>query len=142
LSSKLEQLKAELREQRVLLGELLASMQRSHGGTPSFQPSKNFLALLTASLDKIRLSRDGWADLDPASRAEHPDVDETLRECQETILRILVLDRESERDLKRETGQARGGGAMPKEEDQPERPGAGSDLLARIYGCRPPADPS
>jgi hypothetical protein len=62
---------------------------------------KKFLAQLTESLNKIREHRASWLKLEPAVRQEHPEIAELLRENQNLIMRILVLDRENEQALLR-----------------------------------------
>ena len=62
---------------------------------------KKFLAQLTDSLDKIREHRIAWMRLEPSVRQGHPEIAELLRENQNLIMRILVLDRENEQALLR-----------------------------------------
>ena len=62
---------------------------------------KKFLAQLTNSLDKIREHRTVWRRLEPAARQGHPEIAELLRENQNLIMKILVLDRENEQALLR-----------------------------------------
>src|SRR5687768_595669 len=62
---------------------------------------KKFLAQLTESLDKIREHRIAWMRLEPSVRQGHPEIAELLRENQNLIMRILVLDRENEQALLR-----------------------------------------
>lgn len=64
-------------------------------------PRKKFLAQLTDSLDKIREHRIAWMRLEPSVRQGHPEIAELLRENQNLIMRILVLDRENEQALLR-----------------------------------------
>ena len=62
---------------------------------------KKFLAQLSESLNKIRQHRNAWLKLEPAVRQAHPEIAELLRENQDLIMRILVLDRENEQALLR-----------------------------------------
>jgi len=62
---------------------------------------KKFLAQLTDSLNKIREHRIAWMRLEPSVRQGHPEIAELLRENQNLIMRILVLDRENEQALLR-----------------------------------------
>ena len=62
---------------------------------------KKFLAQLTESLDKIREHRIAWMRLEPTVRQRHPEIAELLRENQDLIMRILVLDKENEQALLR-----------------------------------------
>jgi hypothetical protein len=62
---------------------------------------KKFLAQLTESLNKIREHRVAWLKLEHAVRESYPEIAELLRENQNLIMRILVLDRENEQALLR-----------------------------------------
>ena len=62
---------------------------------------KKVLAQLTESLDKIREHRLAWLELEPAVRQDHPEITELLRDNQNIIMKILVLDRENEQALLR-----------------------------------------
>ena len=64
-------------------------------------PRKKFLAELSDSLDKIREHRIAWMQLEPSVRQGHPEIAELLRENQNLIMKILVLDRENEQALLR-----------------------------------------
>ena len=64
-------------------------------------PRKKFLAQLSDSLDKIREHRIAWMRLEPSVRQGHPEIAELLRENQNLIMKILVLDRENEQALLR-----------------------------------------
>ena len=86
----------------------LASKENSElrGPAPSSTPErvalrKKFLAQLTDSLNKIREHRVAWMRLEPSVRQGHPEIAELLRENQNLIMRILVLDRENEQALLR-----------------------------------------
>jgi hypothetical protein len=63
---------------------------------------KKLLAQLSDSLDKIRELRNAWLKLQPAQRQGHPEIAELLRENQNLIMKILVLDRENEQTLLRQ----------------------------------------
>ena len=67
----------------------------------SIPQRKKFLAQLTDSLDKIREHRIAWMRLEPTVRQGHPEIAELLRENQDLIMRILVLDKENEQALLR-----------------------------------------
>jgi hypothetical protein len=72
-----------------------------YSGPETNPAKKKFLAQLTESLNKIREHRTAWLKLEPALRQEHPEIAELLRENQNLIMRILVLDRENEQALLR-----------------------------------------
>ncbi len=71
------------------------------GGSELNSTRKKFLAQLTESLNTIREHRRAWLKLEPAVRQGHPEIAELLRENQNLIMRILVLDRENEQALLR-----------------------------------------
>lgn len=62
---------------------------------------KNFLAQLSESLNKIREHRMAWLQLEPAVRQGYPEITELLRETQNLIMKILVLDRDNEQAMLR-----------------------------------------
>jgi hypothetical protein len=63
---------------------------------------KNLLAELSDSLNKIRELRITWLKLAHGQRLGHPEIAELLRENQNLIMKILVLDRENEQTLLRQ----------------------------------------
>ena len=71
------------------------------GSAEKIGQRKKFLAQLTESLNKIREHRVAWMRLEPSVRQSHPEIAELLRENQNLIMRILVLDRENEQALLR-----------------------------------------
>jgi hypothetical protein len=84
---------------------------------------KNLLAELSESLDKVRELRISWQKLPVGQRHGHPEVAELLRENQNLIMRILVLDRENEQTLLRQglvpaRQDAVSGAPSPKAEGQ------------------------
>jgi hypothetical protein len=84
--------------------ELESGKLRSFGSDPlpdSSALKKKFLAQLSESLNKIREHRVAWLKLEPSLREAHPEIAELLRENQNLIMRILVLDRENEQALLR-----------------------------------------
>lgn len=131
LTGELEELKRELRSQRKTLENLLRARQRQAAAafcnaSAAREPDlgKNVLALLSDSLDRIRMNRNAWLRLDPAAKQGHPEITELLRENQNLILKILVLDRESE-------PPRRASGQVPREPPQAAR--AETHILSRLY---------
>jgi hypothetical protein len=129
----LSELARELQQQRRTLHELLQAARREHedrSAPPSPAARKNFLALLSQSLDRIRQYRAAWVRLDPAQKQGHPEITEVLRDNQNLIMKILVLEREGEmeaaRGLRGLQRPAPAGDPAP-----PDRPGA--SFLARAY---------
>ena len=105
------QLVADLREHLKLCQEIL-ELARSESQTlrdpaaPSTQftacqARKQVLPRLTASLAALRQHRAAWQQLTPAQRAQHPEVPALLRQNQDLIMKVLVLDRENEQALLR-----------------------------------------
>jgi hypothetical protein len=100
----------DLRTHRNLCEAILALAAKENGALRSSQTGlqaensaqrKKFLAQLTDSLDKIREHRIAWMRLEPSVRQGHPEIAELLRENQDLIMRILVLDKENEQALLR-----------------------------------------
>ena len=67
----------------------------------SYQAKKNLLPRLNQSLNQIRQHRATWQKLSPAERAPFPEVPGLLRQNQDLIMKIIVLDRENEQALLR-----------------------------------------
>jgi hypothetical protein len=67
----------------------------------TYQAKKNLLPRLNQSLNQIRQHRANWRQLDAAQRARFPEVPELLRQNQDLIMKIIVLDRENEQALLR-----------------------------------------
>jgi DNA-directed RNA polymerase subunit H (RpoH/RPB5) len=68
----------------------------------SYQAKKNLLPRLNQSLNQIRQHRATWQKLSPAERAQYPEVPGLLRQNQDLIMKIIVLDRENEQALLRQ----------------------------------------
>ena len=102
---------ARLREHRYVCSEILKLVEkennllRSRQATQAFSlrsARKNLLADLSDSLDKVRELRVAWLKLPPGQKQGHPEIAELLRENQNLIMKILVLDRENEQTLLRQ----------------------------------------
>jgi len=103
----------DLRVHRKLSEEILAlvesesaALRRENGrgaldSTDSTVARKKFLAQLSESLDRIRQHRIAWLRLEASERKSHPEIVELLRENQNLLMKILVLDRENEQALLR-----------------------------------------
>lgn len=61
------------------------------------EAKKKVLAELTQSLDKVREHRVAWLKVEPTVRQRHPEITELLRETQNLIMKILLIDRENEK---------------------------------------------
>jgi hypothetical protein len=102
---------ARLREHRYVCSEILKLVEKENNLLRSRQPGqaftlrstrKNLLADLSDSLDKVRELRIAWLKLPPGQKQGHPEIAELLRENQNLIMKILVLDRENEQTLLRQ----------------------------------------
>jgi len=62
---------------------------------------KQLLPRLEEALDQLRRHRNAWTQLTPEERQRQPEVGALLRQCQDTIMRVLLLDRENEQALLR-----------------------------------------
>jgi hypothetical protein len=100
-----------LREHRRVCTEILKlvekenSLLRAEQGDAAFAlrgARKNLLAELSDSLDKMREIRIVWQRLAPEQRQGYPQIAELLRENQNLIMKVLVLDRENEQTLLRQ----------------------------------------
>lgn len=67
----------------------------------SYQTKKNLLPRLNQSLNQIRQHRGTWQKLSAAERAQQPEVPGLLRQNQDLIMKIIVLDRDNEQALLR-----------------------------------------
>lgn len=67
----------------------------------AYQTKKNLLPRLDQSLNQIRQHRSTWQRLDETARACFPEVPPLLRQNQDLIMKIIVLDRENEQALLR-----------------------------------------
>jgi hypothetical protein len=66
-----------------------------------YEARKTISTRLGESLDRIRVHRARWSEMSQRERAEFPDVPQALRQNQDLIMRIIVLDRENEQLLLR-----------------------------------------
>lgn len=62
---------------------------------------KNLLPKLEQSLMRLKQHRQRWQQLTPAERAQQTEVGELLRQNQDMIMKVIVVDRENERSLLR-----------------------------------------
>lgn len=108
--NSLNSMVADLRGHLALCQEILTLVENeSHllhhsDAGPSFesyQAKKNLLPRLNQSLNQIRQHRATWQRLSPADREQNPEVPGLLRQNQDLIMKIIVLDRENEQALLR-----------------------------------------
>jgi hypothetical protein len=108
--SELAALAQDLRRNLDLYRELLSLVEAEHRalnqpGSPSLAANsaakKTLLPRLAQSLDQLRQHRASWQRRDAADRARHPEISALLRQCQDGVMKIIVLDRENEQGLLR-----------------------------------------
>ncbi|MBI5800614.1 MAG: hypothetical protein HZA92_07790 [Verrucomicrobia bacterium] len=95
-----------------------------------YQSRKALLPRLDESLSRIKRQRLDWQRLPSAERARQPAVTGLLRQNQDLIMKILVLDRENEQQLLRR-------GLVPPKHLPPaerQRPHFVADLYRRQGG--------
>jgi hypothetical protein len=77
-------------------------LRRGEGGTGAeYEKKKNLLPSLNQSLNRIRQHRVEWHQQNPQTRTRDAGVAPLLREAQDLIMKIIVLDRENEQALLR-----------------------------------------
>jgi flagellar biosynthesis/type III secretory pathway chaperone len=90
--------------------DLLAVVEREHQALVAedskspfefYQARKHLFPQLADSVQSLKLHRAEWQKLSQEQRAEHANVPVLLRENQDLIMKILVLDRENEQALLR-----------------------------------------
>lgn len=107
----------DLRAHLALCQEVLALASRPGASVKEEEAEairKNLLAQLARSLDKIREHRMAWLRLEAAERQCHPEITELLRENQNVIMRILMMDRE-----KKAPSRGASAAAAPARREQP-----------------------
>ena len=67
----------------------------------SYQGRKALLPRLEASVQALRRHRATWQQMSPAERSRHPEIAALLKDNQDLIMKILMLDRENEQHLLR-----------------------------------------
>ena len=106
----LSQMITDLRAHQVLSRELLALAERESQALRQSQPDavqeiyqakKTLLPRLHESLGKVRQHRVHWQSLTPAQRAAQPEISFLVRQVQDLIMRVILLDRENEQSLLR-----------------------------------------
>lgn len=86
----------------VLERESLALRPDSNASTfESYQRRKEILPQLEGSLAELKRQREGWQQLTPAEKRQHPRTAALIRANQDLIMKAIVLDRENEQALLR-----------------------------------------
>lgn len=91
--SLLEIIEAEREELRETAGKPLVRQYTS---------KKAMLGRLADSLRSLSSSRARWQEADSSQRARHPEVNALIRQNQDLLMKIIVLDRENEQTLLRQ----------------------------------------
>jgi hypothetical protein len=135
----LPQMLSDLRAHQAVCRELLALAEREsealrQGQTAALheihRSRKPLLKLLSDSLENVRQHRIQWQRLTVAERAAQPEIAFLIRQAQDLILRVLLLDRENEQGLLRR-------GLIPPREipaAQQQRPHFVANLYRRQAG--------
>jgi len=104
------QMLADLRDHQTVCRDLLVLAEREsqalrHGQAAVLheihQARKPLLPRLSDSLEKVRQHRIQWQRLTAAERSTQPEIGFLVRQAQDLILRVLLLDRENEQGLLR-----------------------------------------
>jgi hypothetical protein len=108
--NSLPQMLADLRAHQSLCRELLALAEKESQALRQGQTDvlrevstarKPLLPQISNSLEKVRQHRILWQNLTAAERAAQPEVAFLVRQVQDLIMRVILLDRENEQGLLR-----------------------------------------
>ena len=100
----------ELREHLALYQEILSIVQREGqslkhwdnlNSVELIQAKTSLLPRLDRSLDKLKQHRIAWQKMTPVERGQNPAIAPLLRQNQDLIMKIIVLDRDNEQTLLR-----------------------------------------
>jgi len=104
------QMLADLRAHQTICYELLTLAERESQALRQGQAAvlhevhqarKPLLPRLSEMLEKVRQHRIQWRHLTAAERSAQPEIGFLVRQAQDLILRVLLLDRENEQGLLR-----------------------------------------
>ncbi len=137
---------ADLRSQLSLNADLLGHLEREsqHLRQPDAAPSaaslearRELLPRLDEALRRIRQHRGHWLSLSAEARAARTEIRDLLRQNQDLIMRLIVLDRENEQLLLRR-------GLIPPKHLPPvqrQRPHYVADLYRKSHPSVPHRNP-
>lgn len=100
----------DLRSHLALNMDLLGHLEResqllrqgdSAQSSTAVEARKQVLPRLDSALQRIRRHRSYWLSLDPEVRSTKQEIRELLRQNQDLIMRLIILDRENEQLLLR-----------------------------------------
>ena len=101
----------DLRQHEAVCRELLAVVERESAALRSadsktsmdlFRSKKELLPRLNRSVETLRSHRIEWQRRNASDRAQHPEIAALLRQTQDVVMKIIVLDRENEQTLLRQ----------------------------------------
>ena len=107
------QMLIDLRQHQLLSREILSLAERESQALRQPSPGQPavlqeisdlrrlLLPRLSESLEKVRRHREHWQTLAVAERAAQPEIAYLVRQTQDLIMRVLLLDRENEQGLLR-----------------------------------------
>ena len=107
------QMLTDLRQHQLLSREILSLAERESQALRQPSPGQPavlqeisdlrrlLLPRLSESLEKVRRHREHWQTLTVAERAAQPEIAFLVRQTQDLIMRVLLLDRENEQGLLR-----------------------------------------
>ena len=104
------QMQADLRTHQAISRELLVLAERESqalrlGQTAAlqeiYQSKKILLPQLNESLEKVRQHRILWQTLSVTERSAQPEIGYLVRQTQDLIMRVILMDRENEQGLLR-----------------------------------------
>ncbi len=103
-------IRKDLTDHLALCREILSLIEREALALRDAQPGvqfgfcqekKQLLERLGRSVESLKGCRQDWQTVPPPLRAQHRDIDGLLRQNQDLIMKIIVLDRENEQNLLR-----------------------------------------
>lgn len=138
------QMLVDLRSQLALNMDLLGHLERESQhlrqvdapqSTAASEARKQALPRLDSALQRIRQHRNYWLSLSPEVRSTKHEIRELLRQNQDLIMRLIILDRENEQLLLRR-------GLIPPKHLPPaqrQRPHYVADMYRRQHSAGNPA---
>lgn len=106
----IQEILQSLREHHTICEELLALVSKEKmiwqnpeatASSEVHQAKKNLLPRLERSVDHLKVCRVEWQRMTPEERAQNREIGELLKQTQNLIMKIIVLDRENEQTLLR-----------------------------------------
>jgi hypothetical protein len=130
-----QQTLADLRSHQTICRELLSLAERESIALRQDQPAalteiyqlkRLVLPRLNESLGRVRRLRSLWQNLHPTERSAQPEAQFLLRQVQDLIMRVILLDRENEQGLLRR-------GLIPAREMAAAVPRHSSHYVSDLY---------